>query len=67
MRERLPVSVTRTDRTLTTREFQKLASVPSVVVWFANIDNRNTLRAYKADAEAFVVFTGIEIPTSSET
>jgi len=49
-------------RALTAQEFQSLAVVPDAAVWFANIDNPNTRRAYQGDVEDFIAFTGIEDP-----
>ena len=49
-------------RMLTASEFQHLAAVPAAVVWFANIDNPNTRRAYRNDVEDFMAFLGIERP-----
>ncbi len=49
-------------RALTAAQFQGLAAVPAAAVWFANIDNPNTRRAYQADVEDFIAFTGIERP-----
>jgi|TARA_B100000614_G_scaffold207349_1_gene189815 site-specific recombinase XerD len=49
-------------RNLTAVEFLDLAAVPAVGIWFANIDNPNTRRAYRNDVEHFIAFTGIEDP-----
>lgn len=50
------------ERALTAAEFQGLAAVPAAGVWFANIDNPNTRRAYQSDVEDFIAFCGIETP-----
>ncbi len=58
-----PTDVTTTDaksRLLTAAEFQSLADVPPEVEWFANIENENTRRAYKADVHDFMGFAGIQ-------
>lgn len=49
-------------RVLTAAEFHELASVPAAGVWFANLDNPNTRRAYRADVEDFMAFVGLEDP-----
>ena len=49
-------------RLLSREQFQRLADVPAVFVWLANIDNPNTRRAYESDVEAFVRFCGVETP-----
>ena len=49
-------------RLLSAEQFQRLSDVPAILVWLANIDNKNTQRAYQSDVEAFVAFCGIEIP-----
>lgn len=49
-------------RMLTAAEFQDLAAVPAAAVWFANLDNPNTRRAYRNDVEDFMAFLGIERP-----
>lgn len=51
-----------TERALTAEQFQGLADVPAAGVWFANIDNPNTRRAYQNDIEDFNSFLGIEKP-----
>ena len=43
-------------------QFTALASVPAELEWFANIDNPQTRRAYKADIGDFQAFTGIQAP-----
>jgi integrase/recombinase XerD len=40
----------------------RLADVPLVIEWFANIDNPQTRRAYKNALTDFIKFTGIERP-----
>lgn len=50
------------NRVLTAAEFHELAAVPHAGVWFANINNVNTRRAYRADVEDFMGFLGIEHP-----
>jgi len=47
---------------LTAPEFQQLAEVPPEAEWFANIDNPNTRRAYRADLKEFMGFVGIQTP-----
>lgn len=47
------------ERRLTAIEFQQLASVPTAVEWFANIDNPRTRRAYQGDLEDFCGFVGL--------
>ncbi|MEB0222258.1 tyrosine-type recombinase/integrase, partial [Pseudomonas sp. AB12(2023)] len=47
------------ERRLTAAEFQQLAAVPSVVEWFANIDNPRTRRAYQSDLADFCSFVGL--------
>ena len=47
------------ERLLTAEEFQTLASVPPEVEWFANIENKNTRRAYRNDVREFMRFAGI--------
>ena len=49
----------RSERRLTAWEFQTLADVPPEVEWFANIENKNTRRAYKNDVTEFMRFIGI--------
>jgi integrase/recombinase XerD len=56
----LPVEQER--RLLTAAEFQSLADVPPEVEWFANIENPNTRRAYRADVQDFMAFVGIKQP-----
>ncbi|RMV79108.1 Site-specific tyrosine integrase/recombinase [Pseudomonas caricapapayae] len=50
------------ERRLTAVEFQSLAEVPHAGVWFANITNPCTRRAYQADVEDFSSFIGIQRP-----
>lgn len=47
---------------LTAVQFHQLAEVPTAIMWFANIDNLRTRRAYQADLTEFMEFTGIERP-----
>lgn len=51
------------DRALTARQFHQPADVPDAAVWFANIDNPNTRRAYQNDVADFLAFVGIEDPS----
>jgi site-specific recombinase XerD len=53
----LPVRVSLTDA-----QFHQLAEVPPALIWFANIDNPRTRRAYEGDLHEFMAFTGIEDP-----
>lgn len=48
---------------LTDTQFQQLAEVPPETVWFANISNPQTRRAYQNDLNDFMRFTGITGPT----
>ncbi len=50
------------NRVLTADEFHQLAAVPAAAVWFANIDNPNTRRAYQNDVSEFMGFCDIEHP-----
>ena len=50
------------ERRLTAAEFQGLAQVPGAAVWFSNIDNPNTRRAYRNDVQDFMAFADIEHP-----
>ena len=45
---------------LTAVEFRGLAHVPPEAGWFANIDNRQTRRAYENDLRGFMAFVGID-------
>jgi integrase/recombinase XerD len=47
---------------LTAGQFQQLADVPSAAIWFANIANPQTRRAYQSDLTEFMTFTGIVDP-----
>ena len=47
--------------------FRALAAVPAELEWFANLDNPQTRRAYRADIREFQTFAGITAPTRSET
>lgn len=55
------------NRLLTREEFQGLATVPPEVEWFANIDNKNTRRAYERDVKSFMEFVGIISPEEFRT
>ena len=57
-----PVSIPPSSRLLSTADFHRLADVPLVIEWFANIDNPQTRRAYRNALEDFMKFTGIERP-----
>ncbi len=50
------------DRTLTAAEFQQLADVPAAAIWFNNIHNPNTRRAYASDVQEFTGFCDIDHP-----
>lgn len=50
------------DRPLTAAEFHQLAAVPAEAVWFANLDNPRTRRAYQTDLRDFMDFAGIRQP-----
>jgi site-specific recombinase XerD len=56
----VPAVVQPTERLLTKAEFQGLRSVPPEIEWFANIENKNTKRAYQNDLKSFMAFVGIE-------
>lgn len=56
------VSIPRASRLLSSADFHRLADVPLVIEWFANIDNPQTRRAYRNALEDFMKFTGIERP-----
>jgi len=56
------VPVEPSSNNLTKRDFQQLADVPPALTWFANIDNPETRRAYQADVQEFMAFTGIADP-----
>lgn len=63
MRQRENEAVVALDqRRLTAQEFSALADVPPEVEWFANIENPNTKRAYRADIQDFMAFVGIKRP-----
>jgi site-specific recombinase XerD len=57
-----PVSIPPSSRLLTATDFHRLADVPLVIEWFANIDSPQTRRAYRNALEDFMKFTGIERP-----
>src|SRR6266545_996404 len=56
------VSTRSSRRFLTRPEFQKLATVPAELEWFANIENPRTRRAYKVDLQDFMDFASIQSP-----
>lgn len=56
----LPVSIPPSSRFLSSADFHRLADVPLVIDWFANIDNPQMRRAYRNALEDFMKFTGIE-------
>ena len=56
------VSIAPSSRLLSSADFHRLADVPLVIEWFANIDNPQTKRAYRNALEDFMKFTGIERP-----
>jgi site-specific recombinase XerD len=49
-------------RALHEAHFRALAAVPAELEWFANLDNPQTRRAYRADIREFQAFTGITAP-----
>ncbi len=49
-------------RALSAPEFQRLADVPAETMWFANISNVQTRRAYQNDLSSFMRFAGITQP-----
>jgi len=51
--------IPKSQRALTRAEFRTLADVPPEQEWFANIQNRNTRRAYQNDVKEFLQFIGI--------
>jgi site-specific recombinase XerD len=56
------VSTPAASRLLSSADFHRLADIPPVIEWFANIDNTQTRRAYRNALEDFIKFTGIERP-----
>ena len=54
-------------RRLTAAAYQDLAEVPHVTLWFANLGNAGTQRAYKLALTGFMRFTGIERPEEFRT
>ena len=50
------------NRILMPSEFQGLADVPAEIEWFANLNNKNTRRAYLNDLRESMKFTGIVEP-----
>src|ERR1700691_2418012 len=59
--------VVRRGRALSPSDFWKLADVPPDAEWFANIQNKNTRRAYRNDVEEFISFAGIKQPEGLRT
>jgi integrase/recombinase XerD len=55
------------ERLLTKSEFQGLRNVAPEIEWFANIENKNTRRAYRNDLKSFMAFVGIEKPKEFRT
>ena len=51
-------------QTLTPAQFSDLADVPPELEWLNNITNKKTQRAYKIDVAEFMVFSGLQEPTS---
>lgn len=51
-----------TGSALTSAQFRKLAEVPPEIEWFANLDSRQTRRAYQNDLRGFMAFVGIVSP-----
>lgn len=49
-------------RALTAAEFHRLADVPAVVEWLANIENPRTRRSYRNHVTEFATFAGIRRP-----
>jgi site-specific recombinase XerD len=47
-------------RRLTDAQFQQLAELPAEAEWFANLQNKRTIRAYRTDVRDFMRFVGIE-------
>ena len=58
----MPPELALMTRTLTTVEFEQLATVPPELEWFANIRNARTRRAYHNDVTDFCHFVGISAP-----
>jgi len=52
-------TISRSSAGLTLADFHQLAEVPPALIWFANIDNPQTRRAYQADVEDFMAFASI--------
>ncbi len=57
-----PQKITLNSRMLTVAEFQQLSDVPPASLWFENIENENTKRAYKNAVKDFMRFVGIKRP-----
>ena len=58
----VPITGSGNNNLLSRAEFQKLSDVPPETVWFANIDNPRTRRAYMIDLRDFMAFVGIGRP-----
>ena len=54
-------------RLLTAVEYQRLADVPPVIEWFANLGNHATRRVYENALKDFMAFTGIVRPDEFRT
>jgi len=54
-------------RRLSLVQFARLADVPPEAQWFANLDSRQTKRAYQSDLRVFMAFTGIVQPEEFRT
>src|SRR5690242_14995644 len=55
----LQVNNTMPERLLSKEEFQFLSDVPPLLEWFANLKNKNTIRAYGRDVDSFMRYVGI--------
>jgi integrase/recombinase XerD len=55
------------DRTLSRVQFERLNAVPDLFEWLANIENRNTRRAYRQDLADFMRFVGLSDPNGFPT
>jgi hypothetical protein len=56
----LPAPIVPAERLLTAAEFHRLADVPPEIVWFANIRNLHTRRAYENAIGDFMRFARLE-------
>lgn len=63
----VPALANSESRLLTREEFKRLSEVPPEAEWFANIQNKHTLRAYRNDLRQFAAFVGIERPEEFRT